>query len=414
MCIILPVDHIVCTHTVAVWQHCINAPRSKAYGLKPCGKIRQHSRPIVTRKKCPHCGGPRFFARRGGLAERGRGSPEPLTSVEEKEERRSMDEDSGYHSEAIIEEDEDVTDDDIPISPKASAVHLRDLRWQQRQYREAEAKLSERRQSHDRVMSPTRRSRPTWRPSLRKEPSEEALSFSRSQQEHYSSVGLALESTITNQTHLPALDTAPTEGIKVVRRKNSTLLHPSSPDQCEPITPPRTPDPWFSAPRPAFAFPISSQLKPQNPPPLTRKDSTLLHPSNPDSEPEHFSSDATAIALTTEAAVPLPAPKRPEFVRKSSTLLHPSSPQSPPLSPGDEEEEEQEVLCNNMAKCDILTPPPSSDSCEFQSTFFHRPTQAKPLFVFPHNLIPRNSSSFQYSQARRRSILHSSLSDTEE
>ncbi|ORY01499.1 hypothetical protein BCR34DRAFT_592228 [Clohesyomyces aquaticus] len=105
MCIILPVDHVPCTHTVAIWQHCVNAPRSRTQSFELCSHIRQHPRPIVTRKLCFHCGGPRFFARRGGIADRGRGSTASA-------DLRKMDylgdpEDSGYASDAIIEEEEE-------------------------------------------------------------------------------------------------------------------------------------------------------------------------------------------------------------------------------------------------------------------------------------------------------------------
>lgn len=100
MCIIVPVDHVPCTHTIAIWQHCVNAPRSKTNGeFELCSNIRQHARPIVTRKLCFHCGGSRYFARRGGIAERGRGSGS-------WELRRENDgEDSGYASDAVAEED---------------------------------------------------------------------------------------------------------------------------------------------------------------------------------------------------------------------------------------------------------------------------------------------------------------------
>ncbi|KAF1961147.1 hypothetical protein CC80DRAFT_230926 [Byssothecium circinans] len=51
MCVVLPVDHTPCSHTVAIWQYCIHAFRSFS-GLKPCSRVRQHPRPILTRKMC--------------------------------------------------------------------------------------------------------------------------------------------------------------------------------------------------------------------------------------------------------------------------------------------------------------------------------------------------------------------------
>jgi len=71
MCIILPVDHLSCTHTVAVWHHCSKAPTTRLFGPAPCGRIRQHSRPILTRKLCYNCGGPRLlnFRRSTGIGQ---------------------------------------------------------------------------------------------------------------------------------------------------------------------------------------------------------------------------------------------------------------------------------------------------------------------------------------------------------
>ncbi|KAF2205407.1 hypothetical protein GQ43DRAFT_428098 [Delitschia confertaspora ATCC 74209] len=61
MCIILPIDHLTCTHTVAIFHHCPRAPTTKLLGPAPCNRIRQHSRPILTRKLCVNCGGPRVL-----------------------------------------------------------------------------------------------------------------------------------------------------------------------------------------------------------------------------------------------------------------------------------------------------------------------------------------------------------------
>ncbi|KAF2640881.1 hypothetical protein P280DRAFT_370187, partial [Massarina eburnea CBS 473.64] len=115
MCVVLPVDHVPCSHTVAIWQHCIHALRSCA-GLKPCSRIRQHARPILTRKLCIHCGGPRYFARRGGIAERGNGS----RAIAEKKELGSP-YDSGYCSD-IIHEEEEGYETDSTLSPRAAKV----------------------------------------------------------------------------------------------------------------------------------------------------------------------------------------------------------------------------------------------------------------------------------------------------
>ncbi|KAF2243197.1 hypothetical protein BU26DRAFT_404703, partial [Trematosphaeria pertusa] len=154
MCIILPVDHIPCTHTVAIWQHCIDAPRSRRDGLKPCSRIRQAARPILTRKLCFNCGGPRYFARRGGVAERGNGSPViPEVDEEEKDEHNEP-YDSGYQSDVIHEEDED-GDDESALSPRSSILPTK--RW----------RPAPRQRSSSRHRSPSRR--PSWRPNLKRD-----------------------------------------------------------------------------------------------------------------------------------------------------------------------------------------------------------------------------------------------------
>ncbi|KAF2471297.1 uncharacterized protein BDR25DRAFT_342587 [Lindgomyces ingoldianus] len=172
MCIILPVDHLPCTHTVAIWQHCINAPRSKIHGLAPCSHIRQHPRPILTRKLCFHCGGPRFFARRGGIAERGKGSG---SAGLRKKVSLGDPEDSGYHSDSIIGEDE-VEDDwngnenneDEQENENCSPCHKRPHRsFSQTIHarRENEKERNETRRKPEAI--PTRK--PSWRPNLKAE-----------------------------------------------------------------------------------------------------------------------------------------------------------------------------------------------------------------------------------------------------
>ncbi|KAF2744588.1 hypothetical protein M011DRAFT_460870 [Sporormia fimetaria CBS 119925] len=85
MCILLPIDHLACTHTVTLFQHCLLARRSKTRGLCPCQRVRQHQRPIVTRKLCINCGGPRVFGGRGGVGKL-RGVEEEVESEEEEQE----------------------------------------------------------------------------------------------------------------------------------------------------------------------------------------------------------------------------------------------------------------------------------------------------------------------------------------
>ncbi|KAF2443642.1 hypothetical protein P171DRAFT_432852 [Karstenula rhodostoma CBS 690.94] len=119
MCIIIPIDHTPCDHTIAIWQHCANAPRS-VFGHKPCSHIRQHGRPIITRKMCHNCGGPRFFARRGGLAARGSGSGSSMLGQVKEDMNEQYD--SGYQSDLIPEAEDEADDDDLALSPRQSAA----------------------------------------------------------------------------------------------------------------------------------------------------------------------------------------------------------------------------------------------------------------------------------------------------
>ncbi|OAL55373.1 hypothetical protein IQ07DRAFT_486265, partial [Pyrenochaeta sp. DS3sAY3a] len=119
MCIILPVSHIPCTHTVSIWQHCIDATRSGVNGITPCWNIRQHERAILSRSHCENCGGARLFARRGGVAERGNGS-RPAVPNEPKLIEQDETDDSGYHSDVIREEEETSENDEVALSPRAT------------------------------------------------------------------------------------------------------------------------------------------------------------------------------------------------------------------------------------------------------------------------------------------------------
>ncbi|PSN68366.1 hypothetical protein BS50DRAFT_463760, partial [Corynespora cassiicola Philippines] len=157
MCFLLRLDHITCGHSTALEQHCVNAPLSKIRGTKRCSTVRQHSRPILTRQKCAHCNGPRYFARRGGLADRGGKNNAATVMPHERMESH----DSGYVSAVIHEEDEEDEGDqgdeeeeeDYALSPRAS----RAVKPKQREQPKPPARLR----------SPGRR--PSWRPNLKRE-----------------------------------------------------------------------------------------------------------------------------------------------------------------------------------------------------------------------------------------------------
>ncbi|EAT90881.2 hypothetical protein SNOG_01232 [Parastagonospora nodorum SN15] len=147
MCVILPVSHIPCTHTVAIWQHCIDATRSGRNGVKPCWNVKQHEKSVITRRLCEDCSGQRFFARRGGVAERGNGSPTPSPAANDSAD------DSGYHSDVIHEEDEASDRDECPLSPKALAPRTKPNK--------------QRKRTSSNHHSLTRK--PSWKPNLKRE-----------------------------------------------------------------------------------------------------------------------------------------------------------------------------------------------------------------------------------------------------
>lgn len=106
MCVVLFVNHITCTHTTSIWQHCVKATHSSTPGIEPCCSPERHGRAILTRNMCEACSVERVFARRDGIA--GRGWQAPLASLKEAVRQSDEDDadDSGYHSDIIYEEDE--------------------------------------------------------------------------------------------------------------------------------------------------------------------------------------------------------------------------------------------------------------------------------------------------------------------
>ncbi|KAF2878441.1 hypothetical protein BDV95DRAFT_22297 [Massariosphaeria phaeospora] len=309
MCIIVAVDHIPCTHTVAIWQQCVNAARGK-----PCSKIRQHGRPILTRKRCYNCGGPRYFARRGGIADRGRGST--TSGMQEFKPDFSDANDSGYHSDVIHEEEE--KEDELDLSPRSIQGPGLMQKEETRSHR-----------------SPSRK--PTWRPNLKHElmKSNSLHSYhrasidstiSRFEEDHDSALhsrSSSLESTSLPGPTVPILlPPSPT------KRKDSTLLHPSPP--IEPELPPANEQHLPTVSLVPLTPPLTPPQRPDLQPP---KDSTLLHPPPPPPQPTETEMTLrpaykfpSSLPTSTSPARPTTPPQRPSMPRKNSTLLHPSSP----------------------------------------------------------------------------------------
>lgn len=298
MCVIIPIDHTPCTHTVALWQHCANAPRS-VFGHKPCSHIRQHGRPILTRKLCHNCGGPRYFARRGGLAARGSGSS-MLDEVKEQKEEQGDQYDSGYQSDLIPEADEEAEHDDSLLSPRQSAASMR---WKR--------EFSNQRSSN---IPRSSGQKSNWRPNLKRDLSESSSSVSSG----FSSRRTSMDSTISKSgnTNTHSFQSRLSySSMKKLAQSLTPIIRSPSPRRAsvvsfQDITPPVTPPECHESPK--------------------RKGSTLLHPSSPQMEPvsalpeeESFPID---FSLPTSVPNGMSTPPQESFPRKNSTLLHPSSP----------------------------------------------------------------------------------------
>jgi hypothetical protein len=253
MCVVLPVDHIPCSHTIAIWQHCINAFRSFS-GLKPCSRIRQHARPILTRKLCVHCGGPRYFARRGGIAARGNAHH----AIAEKKEPGSP-YDSGYCSD-IIDEEEESYESDSTLSPRSGKFPTTEWQAVSRQ------SSASTRRTHSRCSS-------DWNPNLKEELTRResaASTMSSFSQKSDPTCHPSQEITPMSRSSTPILRKPSPE------RKNSTLLHPSPPVEESTDENDCYVRDFAMGELTPTATPIA-----QRPPPPKRSESSLLHPSLP-------------------------------------------------------------------------------------------------------------------------------------
>jgi hypothetical protein len=396
MCIILPVSHIPCTHTVSIWQHCINATRSGASGMKPCWNVRQHERAILTRKLCEDCGGQRFFTRRGGVAERGDGSP-PVTPENLEKPVEDDADDSGYHSDVIHEEDEGSDVDDRPLSPRAIAPQPQ---W----------KPTQRKRNSSNHRSLTRK--PSWKPNLKRDFSVEDASGRRTSIESMLS---AFDDKVWDTAKMqPALTDKRTDGrdlrtlqVPQVRSpeprkgRESTLLHPSSPPPAET----GNAQVARSYPFPQLIHVRSSSNASSTGP--SRKRSTLLHPSSPTPDPpiaDYFAQSQNFIT-TIEST---PVHKRPALpTRRESSLLRPSRPVDTHSSPA-------------SYRTIISIPPQSLNIPADRPATLSRPRTSPPARpLIPQRRMPplhtmSEPQSNTMARQRRASVLHSCLSDEED
>jgi len=325
MCIILPVLHVSCSHTVAIWQHCPKATPTGPKDKKSCMNARQHERPILTRRLCEACSGERTFSRRGGVAERGSGALTNIPETDTKSEGDSSAADSGYHSDIIYEEDECSNFSDRSLSPKTVAP-----------------RRAQTQRKHNSTGHRSLARKHSWKPNLKRDLSLERGPVRRDSIDSF--LG-HIDDTIKETLLVPGPTTSTTMERKTrrsttpnphtdPRKRYSTLLHPSPPEATK--TSQAQFAVAFSAPQiVTVRRPTSLQVVPHS---HSRKGSTLLHPSSPTDDKSvrrktssllHPSITTTTTTHTAHPATIISIPPHEISVknvrRKTSSLLHPSS-----------------------------------------------------------------------------------------
>jgi hypothetical protein len=378
MCIILPVSHIPCTHTIAIWQHCIDATRSGQDGVKPCWNVKQHEQAVLTRRPCEDCSGQRYFARRGGVAERGHGSPIIAPEGSTKTNGDDDADDSGYHSDVIHEEDEALEPDECPLSPKAIAPpHPRTKPCRPRKHNSSNHR------------SLTRK--PSWKPNLKRDLNFE---YEALFQPRRGSIDSLLSTSDVQSTPMEPRPSSAEDNIhnptQLARQmRKSTLLHPSSPPPYETASKAQI---AHSFPFPQIVQVRKPSLSPSRPALRARKHSTLLHPSSPTHDP--MPEFPTTTALNEEKTRPSLS-----HARRASSLLHPSDFPNVPAP-------------NTSAyqyKTIISIPPrqPNPKTHTAFSLSSHLPLRRMPPLQTSHS----EPQSWTMARQRRESVLHSCLSD---
>lgn len=390
MCIILPVSHVPCTHTTAIWQHCIEAAQCGPYGLQPCSDVKQHAKAVLTRRPCEECSDQRHFARRGGVAERGNTSS--ITPLEPGLKTNDLDDDaddSGYHSDVIHEEDEASDHDECPISPKAQAPpQIRVKANRQRKHGSSNHRALTR--------------KPSWKPNLKRDlnfeyepvfpaqqqpqPRRDSIDSLLSQFDAAVDMSYQRGESRNAREEYSFRSTSPPSPRPSRRLRNSTLLHPSSPPPAETM--------HHAQMAQSYTFPQLVDIR-RSPPSHSsasrmRKNSTLLHPSSPTFEPAHSPSPSPPNTRLPERRLPIP--------RRASSLLHPSLPDDPPIID----------LAHHRT---ILSFPPRSmtDPQRYGYENTRPDTQLR-------RMPPLQSSRSEPTTTvrRKKSVLHSCLSDGEE
>jgi hypothetical protein len=341
----------------------------------------QRDRSISALELFKSFGDPRPFARRGGIA--GRGSGSSLTPPESRWKECSEEaDDSGYYSHVIHEEDEDTDLEGHPLSPPLSPRSFPPrVRTKQRK----------RKPSCER---PSLKRRPSWRPNLKHDfIFEHALEIR--ERNHSIDSMIAKDVWHNSDTHIYSMAensctttaSAPASTIRATERpeprRQSTLLHPSSPTI------------------EAVSFQTIQSLP-------RAKIVHICHPSNPRSATPKTSSTS----LPADEEILPPVAHRPTMPpRKGSSLLHPSCPTS-------------ETCLSSQLKTILSLPPKKRDtpkttrstSPHFSTASSEQTTPSVPALKLPASALPisipiRAASADRHRQA---SVIHSCLSDLED
>lgn len=319
MCVILLISHIPCAHTITIWQHCIDATRSGIHGTSPCWNVQQHDRAILTKTLCERCGGRRFFARRGGIAERGSGTPltTPYEYIEEPDEDAD---DSGYHSDVVHEKDNDGVDEYslYSLSPKSIV--------QPRQQLNRPTECARR---HSKTRPPLIR-RPSWTPRLKNELHLNAPASNRRWQS-INMTSTTCESSLEKQPKHQEVASGNKQGVIARGVRTMPALYatklrvrakrePMNLDRLFPTTPTEA----NATLQTATAFPFPTIVHVEKPSKgqakrTTPRYSILLHPASP------FSKDIPQSQQNSKPQTYKPTRPAPP-TRNGSTLLHPSCP----------------------------------------------------------------------------------------
>ena len=383
------------------WQHCINTTRFNGSRRKSC-QARKHRRALLAQKSCENLDGTMFSAQRGNIARYEDMSCPPNNPAElPSNDDKDNDGDSGYQSD---------------VSPGVNAAADLDeesmlpMREVPPRVRTEPGRQRKRKNS-----TTTSTGQLSWKPNGKRRFTLEVASCQRTPlitidtvpsifNEHTrqaSDLTLSCKET-TRGLQNPTTLAVPSDNVG--RARSSTLLHPS--------TPPLMDSTANGRKAKSFPFPHMENERTQSfrrPAPLD-KSSTLLHSSQHVAEHQGEAQTSPAATLSPHRYTSSPGQRPTLPPRRGSSLLRPSSPPDPAPAAA--------------SYRTVISIPPNHLQVRSRrpSTLLHPsgPGTSPPqqLTAHPRRLQPVHTisepQSVMMAQQRRASILHSSLSDTED